>query len=101
MSVQPAAPRRVLIVKPSSLGDVVTALPVLRGLKRSFPGVYVAWFLAEACAPLLEGDPELDEVILFRRKQLGRAWRSPSALKALLTLRRQLRRGRSPWDMNC
>ena len=29
---KPAAPERVLVVKPSSLGDVVTAMPVLRGL---------------------------------------------------------------------
>ncbi|MCY2927206.1 MAG: hypothetical protein NT031_17585, partial [Planctomycetota bacterium] len=66
-------PQRVLIVKPSSLGDVVTALPVLRGLKRSFPDARVSWLLAESCAPLLDGDADLAEVILFRRKQLGKA----------------------------
>jgi len=36
-SGQLPAPDRVLIIKPSALGDVVTAAPVLRGLRRSFP----------------------------------------------------------------
>jgi len=98
----PAAetPARVLIVKPSSLGDVVTALPVLRGLKRSFPAVHAAWLLSDSCAPLLEDDPDLDEVIVFRRRQLGKAWRSPAALRGLLALRRRLRAGRFDWAID-
>ena len=94
------APRRVLIVKPSSLGDVVTALPVLRGLKRTFPQARVSWLLAESCAPLLDGDGDLDEIILFHRHRLGKFWYSPGALLALLALRRKLRTDRFDWAID-
>ena len=93
-------PQRVLIVKPSSLGDVVTAMPVLRGLKRTFPHVRVSWLLAESCAPLLEGDADLDEIILFRRKQLGKAWHSPKSMLALLALRKKLCEDRFDWAID-
>ena len=94
---QPAPPGSVLILKPSSLGDVVSAVPVLRGLKRSLPSARVSWLLNRQCAPLLAGDADLDEIILFDRKLLGRAWRSPSAARSLAKLLRHLRKTRFDW----
>ncbi|MFW6132298.1 MAG: glycosyltransferase family 9 protein [Planctomycetota bacterium] len=93
----PTPPHRVLLVKPSSLGDVVTAVPVLRGLRRAFPDAHIAWLLGDAFAPLLADDPDLDEIILFPRKRLGRCWRSPGAARDLRRLIRTLRRGRFDW----
>lgn len=90
-------PDRILIVKPSALGDVVTAMPVLRGLRKAFPAAHIAWLLSNSCAPLLDGDSDLSEIILFDRKKLGSAWRSPGGLKALLGLRSKLREGRFDW----
>ena len=98
--VRPAdhlTPRRALIVKPSALGDVVTALPVLRALKRTFPDTHTAWLLSDACAPLVAHDEQLDEVVLFQRQRLGRAWRSISAARALRRLMRQLKAGQFDW----
>jgi ADP-heptose:LPS heptosyltransferase len=51
-------PSRILIIKPSSLGDVVTALPALRALRRAFPRAHIAWLAATSCAGLLEGDAD-------------------------------------------
>lgn len=90
-------PRRVLIVKPSALGDVVTAMPVLRALKRTFPAVQTSWLLSDACAPLVAHDSQLDEVVPFERKRLGRAWRSRSAAAGLYQLMKTLRRGDYDW----
>ena len=75
----PSPPRRILIIKPSAIGDVVHALPVLNLLRRRWPGVHVSWLVTPACAGLLEGHPQLDEVIRFERRELGRGWRSPRA----------------------
>ncbi len=90
-------PRRVLIVKPSALGDVVTAMPVLRALKRSFPQVHVSWMLADSCAPLVAHDTDLDAVVPFDRKGLGKWWRSPLAAGQLYMLMRRLRTARYDW----
>jgi len=96
----PPAPRRVLIVKPSALGDVITALPVLRGLRRSFPEAEVTWLVNTAYAPLLAEDPDLHATIAFDRRGLGRWWRSPTAARELASLKRRLREGRFDWAID-
>jgi heptosyltransferase-1 len=73
----PSPPPRILIIKPSSLGDVVHALPVLAALRAAYPEAHIAWLVSNSFAPLLDGHPLLDEVIRFDRKRFGRMWRSP------------------------
>jgi len=63
---------RTLIIKPSSMGDVVQALPVLTALKETYPRAHVSWLVAKAFAGILEGHPRLDEVIVFDRERFGR-----------------------------
>ncbi len=93
-------PKRVLIVKPSALGDVVTALPVLHGLRRTFPETHIAWLVSTACADVLLDQPGLDDIVLFDRKRLGRCWRSPEALRSLSAFFQTLRRGRYDWAID-
>jgi lipopolysaccharide heptosyltransferase II len=64
---------KILILKPSSLGDVIQALPVLRMIRRQLPQSLVYWWIDSRLAPLLEGDPDLTNVVLFHR----RGWKSP------------------------
>jgi len=64
---------KILILKPSSLGDVIQALPVLRLLKLHFRGAEIFWWIDSALAPLLEGDPDLTGIVRFERKR----WKSP------------------------
>ena len=68
--------RRILIIKPSSFGDVIHAMPVLHGLRSRFPKARISWLVANSCAGLLEGHPDLDEVIRFDRKRYGRIGRN-------------------------
>ena len=70
--------RRILLVKPSSLGDLIHALPVLHGLRRRYPQAFISWLAFDAFAPLIEGHPDLNEVIrldrrIFPRRRLGAA----------------------------
>lgn len=62
-------PRSILIIKPSSLGDVVHALPVVACVKHRWPDARITWVVNPEWAPLLEGNPHLHEVIEFPRKQ--------------------------------
>jgi lipopolysaccharide heptosyltransferase I len=89
-----AAPaRRILIIKPSSLGDIVHALPVLAALRERYPSAHIAWLVGRGFAELLDGHPLLDEVIAFDRSRFGRMWRSPRIAaefaRFVLRLRRQ------------
>jgi ADP-heptose:LPS heptosyltransferase len=62
-----APPRDILIVKPSSLGDVVHALPAVALVKRRWPEARLRWLINPEWAPLLEGNPNVHEAILFPR----------------------------------
>jgi ADP-heptose:LPS heptosyltransferase len=93
-------PERVLLIKPSSLGDVVTAMPVLRGLRRTFPQAYLSWLVGRSYAPLVQHDSDLDEVILFDRARFGPVWHWPLATGELISLIKQLRAGRFDWAID-
>lgn len=86
--------KNILLIKPSSLGDIVMALPALSSLRRSFPQARITWLVRPAFASLIEGHPHLDEIIHFDRKTLGKAWYSPFAMKILGSLIANLRRRR-------
>ncbi len=85
-------PGRILIIKPSSLGDVTHAMPVVPLLRRRWPEAHISWIVAPACVGLLEGMSGLDEVIVFDRRRLGTAWRNPAAGLDLIRFKRDLRR---------
>jgi lipopolysaccharide heptosyltransferase I len=88
------APQRVLIIKPSAVGDIVHALPVLPRLRRLWPDARISWMATPACSGLVENHPLIDEVILFERKRLGRGWYNPFALLDLAGLVQQIRHRR-------
>jgi heptosyltransferase-1 len=84
----------ILIIKPSSLGDIVLALPALTALRRSFGQANISWLVRPEFAPLLKNHPHLNDIILFDRKLLGKAWRHRRAIACLLSLVGELRRRR-------
>jgi lipopolysaccharide heptosyltransferase II len=78
---------KILILKPSSLGDVIQALPVLRLLKLHWPEAQIFWWLEAGLAPLLEGDPDLAGVVRFERKRWGRPRHWPEMCRSIRGLR--------------
>jgi len=64
------------------MGDVIHALPAVGSLKQSFPGSCVAWLVDPKWAPLLEGNPFLDEVIPFDRRNFRELLEIRSRLRA-------------------
>ena len=60
-------PRRILVLKPSSLGDVVHTLPAVAALRSKFPAAHLTWMVNPEWAPLLEGNPHIDETLIFPR----------------------------------
>jgi heptosyltransferase I len=86
--------KNILIIKPSSLGDIVLALPALSALRRSFPDAKISWLVRPEFAGLLKNHPHLTEIIPFDRKFLGKAWYNPRAFGALLSLINKLRQSK-------
>ena len=90
---------KILILKPSSLGDVVQALPVLRLIKRHLPASEIFWWIDAQLAPLLEGDPDLAGVVRFERKR----WAAPRHWPEMLRSIRWMRAQHFDWvvDLQC
>lgn len=86
--------QNILLIKPSSLGDIIMALPALSSLRRNFPQARISWLVRPEFAPILEEHPHLDEIILFDRKTLGGAWCRPTAFGQLMDLIGRLRHNR-------
>ena len=84
-------PRRILIIKPSAIGDVVHTLPVLAMLRKRWPAAHIAWLVTPACSGLLEGHPLLDEVILFDRRGYAKSWRDLATAWRFFGFQRSLR----------
>jgi heptosyltransferase-1 len=81
-------PSRILIVKLSSFGDVLHALPTLEALREAFPAGHITWLVEEAYAPLLAGHPALDEVWPVPRVRPGRQVGRQEVFNLLGLLRR-------------
>lgn len=102
---------KVFILKPSSLGDVVQALPVLRLIKLHRPDSEIFWWIDSGLVPLLEGDPDLAGVIPFDRRRWNsplrwdEVWRSVRAVRGhrfdwVIDLQSLLRSGVMAWLAN-
>jgi len=74
MSGSDAAPRRILLVRLSAIGDIVFASPLVASLRRAWPDAYLAWLAQPACAPLLRHHPDLDAVIEWPDLRLSARW---------------------------
>ncbi|MFO0800393.1 MAG: glycosyltransferase family 9 protein [Gemmataceae bacterium] len=72
-------PERIALIKPSALGDVVHALPVLSALRRTYPAAQITWVVNAAYEPLLVGHPDLTDTLAFDRGAVRKGWRAAAA----------------------
>lgn len=57
----------ILIIKPSSLGDVVHTLPAVAAIRDANPNAQITWVINPEWTPLLRGNPDIDHVHIFPR----------------------------------
>jgi heptosyltransferase-1 len=73
---------RILVVRLGSMGDIVHTLPAVATLKHGFPGSTLTWVVNPRWIPLLEGNPYVDRIVPFDRRDAGSfvdAWRGLNA----------------------
>ena len=72
--------KSILIIKPSSLGDVVHTLPAVAAIHQANPAAKITWVINPEWATLLRGNPDIDHVHIFPRSEFrglsapGRLW---------------------------
>ncbi len=82
---------KILIIKPSSLGDVIHALPVLKALKDSFHDAHVEWVIIKNLKGILEGNPLIDRLIIFDKDSWKKLVNIPRTVKEVTGLIKALR----------
>jgi heptosyltransferase-1 len=77
--------KHILVVKPSSLGDIIHGLQVVESLRVQQPHVKITWVVADAFAPVVRACRTVDSIFVFERK---------GGLRGFVRLLRQIRQAR-------
>lgn len=83
--------QRILIIRPSALGDVVRSTPVLVSLRDAYPKAQIDWLVQDSFVDAVRWHPALSNAIAFPRKSFNRisAWLPQGAgWRFLTSLRR-------------
>ncbi len=65
---KPPSPERILIIRPSALGDVCRTVPVMVSLRRRYPDAQINWLVQAEFADAVEAHPDLSAVVPFDRR---------------------------------
>lgn len=85
---------RVLIIKTSSLGDIIHALPALDFLHKASPGIEIGWVVEESFKDLLEGNPLLSKLYTVKTRHWRKQPFSAKTRLEIAGLRHELRQNR-------
>jgi lipopolysaccharide heptosyltransferase I len=80
--------KRIVIIQPSRIGDIIFSLPTLSALRGTFPHARITWLVDERCRELVEGHPDLDDWVVVPFKELEEALKKRAWKKMGQTLRR-------------
>lgn len=68
---------KILIIRLSAIGDTIHSLPVAAAIKRRIPDAHIGWVVEPLSAPLVVGNPGIDEVFVLPRKEWIKKLASP------------------------
>ncbi|MBA3958094.1 MAG: lipopolysaccharide heptosyltransferase II [Parachlamydiaceae bacterium] len=60
-------PKKIIVRMPNWLGDLVMATPILKALREKWPDAHITAMCQSNVASLLENDPNINEVLKFKR----------------------------------
>ncbi len=85
-------PEKILIIKPSSLGDIVHSLPFLNAVRETFPKSEIHWIVAKGLEGLLEGHPMINKLWIINKDDWKRMKSIKTTISELRLLFKSLRR---------
>lgn len=88
---------RVLIVKTSSMGDVVHALPAVSDMAQALPGIQIDWLVEKSFAAMPTQHRAVDRVITLQWRKWRKSLRTPDTKAALHAWRAEMKQ--QPYDL--
>ena len=92
---------RVLVVKMSSMGDIVHAQPIVSDLQANLPGVVVDWVAEAPFASIPAMNPGVSTVLPIAWRKWRRSLGEPATRAAMRAFRDRLRAERYDWVIDC
>lgn len=80
-------PQNILLIRLSSIGDVLHCTPVARTLRDAYPDAKISWLVGEKSQEILRGNPFLDEIIVWQREQWEQELRKGAWCKSYANFR--------------
>ncbi|MFY4743805.1 lipopolysaccharide heptosyltransferase I [Aliarcobacter butzleri] len=62
--------KRLAIIKLSAMGDIIHAMVALQYIKKQYPNLQIDWFVESAFAPILENNPDINQIIKLDLKSI-------------------------------
>ncbi len=93
-SLRDCSPRKILVIKPSALGDVVHSLPFLNAIRDRYPDAEIHWLIARSFEDLLQGHPMISRLWVIDKDRWKRLSNVSETARALRRLMRELREER-------
>jgi len=87
----PGRVERILVLNKHNIGDVLCTTPALRALRKAFPKAFLAILVSEHCRPVLEQNPDLDEIFTYTKSKHRADWLGLPAQWDLWDVIRRLR----------
>lgn len=66
--------KRILVVRTDRIGDVLLSTPVIKTLRDTYPTAYIAMMVSPYAKDIVEGNPYLDEVIIYDKDGKHKSW---------------------------
>jgi lipopolysaccharide heptosyltransferase I len=82
---------KILVIKPSSLGDVIHALPFLNAVKEHFPDSEIDWVISKNLRGILEGHPMIHELLILNKDAWKNIRNIPGTIADISALNRRLK----------
>lgn len=90
--MKPQPSPRILVIRRDNIGDLVCTTPLIAALRRRHPGAWIGVLANSYNAPVLAGNPDLDEVFAYTKaKHRGAGQSLPGILWQRLHMMRRLR----------
>ncbi|MFA5286982.1 MAG: lipopolysaccharide heptosyltransferase II [Candidatus Omnitrophota bacterium] len=66
--------KRILIVRTDRIGDVLLSTPVIKAVREKYPQAFIAVMVSSYAKDIVEGNPYLDEVIIYDKAGKHKSW---------------------------
>jgi lipopolysaccharide heptosyltransferase II len=72
--IRSAESARILIVRTDRIGDVLLSTPVIAAVRKAYPSAYIAMMVSPVARDIIDGNPYLDEVVIYDKDVGHRSW---------------------------